>query len=117
MLDYHLLATHVFSLSFLGKHNASAGNPTRVTSMATMYSATRPLMLCLRTAVKTSYSEHLDSREWLGLSRALTACLWAMIMEYAPGVDKASNVLRAMHQPGVEPGSHRWQRCILPLDH
>ena len=22
-----------------------------------------------------------------------------------------------MHQPGVKPGSHRWQRCILPLDH
>ena len=22
-----------------------------------------------------------------------------------------------MHQPGTEPGSHRWQRCILPLDH
>ena len=45
MLDYHLLATHVFSLTFLGKHNASAGNQTRVTSMATMYSTTRPLML------------------------------------------------------------------------
>ena len=26
--------------------NASAGNRARVTSMATMYSATRPLMLC-----------------------------------------------------------------------
>ena len=25
----------------------------------------------------------------------------------------ASNV----HQPGIEPGSHRWQQCILPLDH
>ena len=23
---------------------------------------------------------------------------------------------RKMHQPGIEPGSHRWQRCILPLD-
>ena len=22
-----------------------------------------------------------------------------------------------MHQPGIDPGSHRWQRCILPLDH
>ena len=22
-----------------------------------------------------------------------------------------------MHQPGIEPGSHRWQRCILPLAH
>ena len=24
---------------------------------------------------------------------------------------------KAVHQPGIEPGSHRWQRCILPLDH
>ena len=22
-----------------------------------------------------------------------------------------------MHQPGTEPGPHRWHRCILPLDH
>ena len=22
-----------------------------------------------------------------------------------------------VHQPGIEPRSHRWQRCILPLDH
>ena len=22
-----------------------------------------------------------------------------------------------MDQPGIEPRSHRWQRCILPLDH
>ena len=22
-----------------------------------------------------------------------------------------------LHQPGIEPGSHRWQRCILALDH
>ena len=22
-----------------------------------------------------------------------------------------------LHQPGIEPGSHRWQRCILPPDH
>eukprot|EP00959_Pyramimonas_sp_CCMP1952_P172077 3595496-Pyramimonas_sp.AAC.1 len=24
---------------------------------------------------------------------------------------------RIVHQLGIEPGSHRWQRCILPLDH
>ena len=23
----------------------------------------------------------------------------------------------SVHRPGIEPGSHRWQRCILPLDH
>jgi hypothetical protein len=22
-----------------------------------------------------------------------------------------------LHQPGIEPRSHRWQRCTLPLDH
>ncbi len=22
-----------------------------------------------------------------------------------------------VHQPGIEPGSHRWRRCILPPDH
>jgi hypothetical protein len=22
-----------------------------------------------------------------------------------------------LHQPGIKPGSHRWQRYILPLDH
>ena len=36
------------------KRHASAGNPGRVTWLATMYSATRPLMLCLCAAVKTS---------------------------------------------------------------
>jgi hypothetical protein len=25
--------------------------------------------------------------------------------------------IRESHQPGTKPGSHRWQRCILPLDH
>ena len=29
---------------------------------------------------------------------------------------KLSSVQR-VHRPGIEPGSHRWQRCILPLDH
>ena len=33
----------------LGRKNASAGNRTRVTSMATMYSTTRPLMLTSST--------------------------------------------------------------------
>jgi hypothetical protein len=22
-----------------------------------------------------------------------------------------------VHRPGIEPGSHPWQGCILPLDH
>ena len=29
---------------------------------------------------------------------------------------KAARRLK-LHQPGIEPGSHRWRRCILPLDH
>ena len=35
-------------------------------------------------------------------------------------VDKlppATGKPKKVHQPGIEPGSHRWQRCILPLDH
>jgi len=24
---------------------------------------------------------------------------------------------KVMHQPGIEPGSSRWQRPIVPLDH
>ena len=24
---------------------------------------------------------------------------------------------QTLQQPGIDPGSHRWQRCILPLDH
>ena len=40
------------------KHQpASAGNRARVTSMATMYSATRPLMLCQRTNFCASFSD------------------------------------------------------------
>ena len=38
--------------------NASAGNRTRVTSMATMYSTTRPLML-VHTAGAYGYGTHL----------------------------------------------------------
>jgi hypothetical protein len=33
------------------------------------------------------------------------------------GGSKFSQWWKEMHQPGIEPGSHRWQRCILPLDH
>ena len=40
-------AKHVASVSCRGLKLASAGNRTRVTSMATMYSTTRPLMLLL----------------------------------------------------------------------
>ena len=35
-------------------------------------------------------------------------------MYYAAG---HAHVLARMHQPGMGPGSCRWQRCILPLDH
>ena len=41
-----------------GLRNASAGNRTRVTSMATMYSATRPLML-QQPAWRDARSQHL----------------------------------------------------------
>ena len=31
--------------------------------------------------------------------------------------DTTTQTLKHMHQPGIGPGSHRWRRCILPLDH
>ena len=33
------------------------------------------------------------------------------------GACSLTQAVQRMHQPGIEPGSHRWQRCILPLDH
>ena len=86
--------------------------------MATMYSATRPLML-------------LTHLSWVG--EALASC----VSDTANGWRQSSEsfgktahfilqqsqtahedcLLVHMHQPGIEPGSHRWQRCILPLDH
>ena len=42
----------------------------------------------------------------------LFAALGAKSMESQTADRKAE-----MHQPGIEPESHRWQRCILPLDH
>ena len=39
--------------------------------------------------------------------RLLTPCLG----------DHPAKAHHHVHQPGIEPGSHRWQRCILPLDH
>ena len=29
----------------------------------------------------------------------------------------AFKTAQPLHQSGIEPGSHRWQRCILPRDH
>ena len=48
-----LLAFWYMHAKTKSKH-ASAGNRTRVTSMATMYSTTRPLMLCSKSAVPKS---------------------------------------------------------------
>jgi hypothetical protein len=32
------------------------------------------------------------------------------------GAMSPARICAKMHQPRIEPGSHRWQRCILPLD-
>ena len=42
--------------------NASAGNRARVTSMATMYSTTRPLMLILNRSTRGARSSHVTKR-------------------------------------------------------
>ena len=34
-----------------------------------------------------------------------------------PHVTTHCDAVAAMRKPGIEPGSYRWQRCILPLDH
>ena len=51
------------------------------------------------------------------------------VPSHCPGAMQAPRAIRShwlchrtrdqvhMHQPGIEPGSHRWQRCILQLDH
>ena len=45
------------------------------------------------------------------LLHAGRACLLSLSLSLERGI------LNRVHQPGIEPGSHRWQRCILPLDH
>ena len=32
-------------------------------------------------------------------------------------IKHCKNRMTCMHPPGIKPGLHRWQRCILPLDH
>ena len=147
-----------------GTLSASAGNRTRVTSMATMYSATRPLMLLLELNLFTSRStdpefvqmhssvaarSQASSKDhefvrgtaslpgdlkgtWCsGITPAQHAggpgfnpqrvheCLPDSISQHGARLVPAGNVWfwKRMHQPGIEPGSHQWQRCILPLDH
>ena len=50
---------------------------------------------------------------------ASTPLHWSKSLKLIPGPSWCSMLQRciAVHQPGIEPGSHRWQRCILPLDH
>ena len=40
-----------------------------------------------------------------------------MDSEVSPSRLNCGCIAIKVHQPGIEPGSHRWQRCILPLDH
>jgi hypothetical protein len=40
----------------------------------------------------------------------------AMDSEVSPSRLNCGCIAIKVHQPGIEPGSHRWQRCILPLD-
>ncbi len=53
---------------------------------------------------------------WLGLYswRASLKCGGQASRSFFPSLLTPGG---KVHQPGIEPGSHRWQRCILPLDH
>ena len=52
----------------------------------------------------------LSMREALG-SMPRFSTFWSN-----PTASKILKIFNKMHHPGIEPGSHRWQRCILPLD-
>ena len=141
---------------------ASAGNRTRVTSMATMYSATRPLTLLqllanawhvcghpiphprgFASVLKiSSDSEGIQtsadcSTALLSFSPSSNTALppnvrqrgdsnpcgqssmdfWSISLAIWTHCHACSCLPQHLHQPGIEPGSNRRQRCILPLDH
>lgn len=44
--------------------------------------------------------------------------MWlSMVKPYALIADGFYLDKNKMRQPGIEPGSHRWKRSIIPLDH
>ena len=51
------------------------------------------------------------------LSNASPSTALAMTRKGELGNDPGKEMKKKLHQPGIEPGLHRWQRCILPLDH
>ena len=53
----------------------------------------------------------------VAISRQLSLCVAVSCPSAGAASSECVSGWCKMHQPGIEPGSHRWQRCILPLDH
>ena len=60
---------------------------------------------------------HIRSVRLIWAPAGLCVCLILRAPHFAYPLLLLDGVVRKkhMHQPGIEPGSHRWQRCILPL--
>ncbi len=91
--------------SVLQQGNASAGNRTRVTSMATAGALHR--WICMTPAMSG----------FAGPAGVLQVRLQPLGSYECWKHRAVAFCNKEMHQPGIEPGSHRWRRCILPLDH
>ena len=79
-----------------------------------------------RLSIAVSAKQHAETRDRTGdlqiFSLTLSQLSYRGLIELAPffitlPVGTIARDSRNMHQPGIEPGSHQWQRCILPLDH
>ena len=74
-------------------------------------------------------AEYPNQLDYSGLARAAHSTLAThMINESIHAIPRTNSswsdvgihmdaIQISPHQPGIEPGPHRWQRCILPLDH
>ena len=97
------------SVATLRTSDASAGNRTRVTSMATMYSATRPLMLCR-----------------CGCNDSLTTLMQDFVRRSTPGQDRSFDAPTGRHVTefggkslryrSMQPGNQQTSHHILPFD-
>ena len=65
---------------------------------------------------KIDSSKRNDDRAHAGDHAVLRQCVENLAKSILPpGLQPGHE--KKVHQPGIEPGSRRWQRCILPLDH
>ena len=125
-------------LSKLGEKTSATRNWSRVFRVtggnADHYTAAelRCMAVCIILSPTScvSYCAHPFSKAdvlnvWLALfGLARTHLIWSSHELLKAGVastsafeEETNKACIWMHQPEIEPGSHRWQRCILPLDH